>query len=346
MRATVMTGPHEVEVAEVDDPTVQSPGAAIVEVSHTAICGSDLHMYHGSMLLPGVRPGHEFIGRIVAAGGGVENFAHGDEVLVSGVIGCGHCPPCLSGHLVRCENAGIQVFGTTDALHGGQAELVEVPLIDRHAHLVPDGLDPEAAVMLTDILPTGYLGAKRADVRPGDTVLVVGLGPVGMFALRSAQLLGASRVLAADTLPDRLARAEEFGAIPVDASSGTPAQVTELTGGRGADCAIEAVGSDQTILDAVMSVRAGGTVSVVGVNQNMAMPYPMMYALLRDITLRGTLASIPGTWPELVPLVVSGRLRPEEVVTHRMGLSEVAEAYRMFDDKDEGVLKVVLDPRN
>jgi len=346
MRATVYNGPGDVSVESVDDPGVTTPHGAVIEVTHSAICGSDLHIYHGVTSAPGTRPGHEFVGRIVEVGADVRRHRPGDPVLVSGVIGCGTCDPCLRGWVVGCRNAGLAVFGTSPALPGGQAEYVEVPHADRFAHPMAPDLDPEAAVMLTDILPTGYLGARRADITPGDTVLVVGLGPVGMFALQAAQLFGAARVLAADTVPGRLARAEALGAEPIDAAAGTPAQVMELTKGVGADAAIEAVGSDATVNDAVMAVRAGATVSVVGVNATLAMPYPMMLALLRDITLRATLASVPSTWPALLPLVAGGRIRPQDVVTHRLPLSQAPDAYRRFDAREDGVLKVLLDPRS
>lgn len=345
MRATVLNGPGDISLETVDDPIVSASTSAVVEVTHTGICGSDLHLYHGAMAATGIRPGHEFVGRVVATGSDVRRFREGDQVLVSGVIGCGDCPACLRGYVAGCTGGGLGVFGTGPDLHGGQAEYVEVPRIDRFALAIPPELDLDAAVMLTDILPTGYLGARRADITPGDTVVVIGLGPVGMFALQAAQVLGAARIIAVDTAPDRLARAETYGAIPVNAADGTAPQVLELTKGLGADAAIEAVGSDATINDAVMSVRAGSTVSVVGVNNNMAMPYPMMLALLRDITLRGTLASIPATWSELLPIVASGRIRPQDVVTHRLGLSEVSDAYRRFNAREDGMLKVVLDPK-
>lgn len=342
MRATILNGPEDISLETVPDPTVGAPTSAVVEITHTGICGSDLHLYHG-MAAPGTRPGHEFVGRVVAAGDEVRRFSVGDTVLVSGVVGCGSCPACLRGYLTGCTGGGLAVFGTGD-FHGGQAEYAAVPNIDRFAMAVPPELDLDAAVMLTDILPTGYLGAKRADITPGDTVVVIGLGPVGMFALQSAQVMGAAQVIGVDMSADRRARAERYGAITVDPAAGTAAQVMELTKGRGADAAIEAVGSDVTINDAVMCVRPGATVSVVGVNTNMAMPYPMIMALMRDLTLRGTLASIPATWPELLPIVASGRIKPEDMVTHRLGLSEVSDAYRRFNAREDGMLKVVLDP--
>lgn len=344
MRATIFNGPGDVSLETVPDPQLTDPEAVVVEVSHTAICGSDLHLYHGVHGVPGIHLGHEFVGTIVEAGAHVRRFSVGDRVLVSGVIGCAVCADCVAGNPVRCRTGQTRVFGNGLDLPGGQAELVAVPAADTSCHLLPEGITPEQAVLLTDILPTGYFGARNADIRPGDTVAVIGLGPVGMFALQSAQLFGAATVLAVDTVPERLAAAERLGATPVDATDGTPPQIHALTSGRGADSVIEAVGVDQTVTDAIYSCRAGGTVSVIGAHLGMAFPFPMAVAFLRDLTFRVGLCPVQSTWDELLPVVASGRIRPEEVITHRMGLSEVTEAYRIFDAREDGVLKVLLDP--
>ena len=345
MRAVVLNGPRSVSVDEVPDAGLLGPDSAIVRVERTAICGSDLHIYHGSGGGPGTRLGHEFVGVVEDTGADVRSLRPGDRVLVSGVVGCGHCPACLARDPGVCRNNGLAVFGTGPALHGGQAEAVAVPGADAFCLPIPEGVTVEQAVLLTDILPTGFLGAQRADIRPGSTVVVIGAGPVGIMALECARLFGPARILAVDMVPDRLARAERLGAEPVDASDGgAVARVQELTGGRGAESVIEAVGADQTVTDAIFCAAPGGTVSVVGVNLNMAFPFPMALALTRRLTFRVTLASIPSTWDQLVPLVASGRLQPQEVFTHRMALSEAADAYRIFDDRADGVLKVVLDP--
>jgi threonine dehydrogenase-like Zn-dependent dehydrogenase len=345
MRAVVLRGPEEVAVEEVPDAGVPGPDGLLLRVERTAICGSDLHLYHGPMGVPGVHLGHEFIGTVEEIGSQVSSVAKGDRVLVSGVIGCGTCPACRAGDVVVCANSGTRVFGTQLDLAGGQAEAVAVPAADASVVKVPEGISDEQAVLLTDILPTGFLGAQRADITPGDVVVVIGLGPVGVFAVQCAQLYGPSRILAVDMVPDRLARAAELGAEPIDASDGnTVAKVFEATGGRGAAAVIEAVGADQSISDAIMCAAPGGTISVVGVNLNLGLPFPMPIALYKRLTFRVTLASIPATWPELFPLVASGRLHPEDVFTHRMGLSEAAEGYRIFNAREDGVLKVLLDP--
>jgi 2-desacetyl-2-hydroxyethyl bacteriochlorophyllide A dehydrogenase len=265
-------------------------------------------------------------------------------VLVSGVTACGRCAGCRAGNPVLCVG-GPQVFGTSAALPGGQAEAVAVPAADFCMLAIPDAITTEQAVLLTDILPTGYIGASRANIRPGATVAVIGQGPVGTLAAQCAQLFGAARVIAVDKVPERLANAERLGAIPVDASGGdAAAQVMELTGGRGAESVIEAVGSDATVTDALNMCAAEGTVSMIGVRISFDYPFPLALALFRNLTFRVALAAIPSTWSALVPLLESGRLRPDDVFTHRLGLSQAAEGYDLFDRRADGCLKVLLDP--
>ena len=345
MRAIVLQGEREVRVEDVPDAKVPGPDGVLLRVERAAICGSDLHLYHGPPGVPGVQLGHEFIGTVEDVGVDVRTMRPGDRVLVSGVIGCGACAACLASDPVACLGSGVRVFGTGLDLPGGQAEAVGVPAADTSALKIPDAITDEQALLLTDILPTGYLGALRADITPGDTVVVIGLGPVGVFALQCAQLFGPARILAVDMVPDRLDNAARLGAEPIDArDGGAVAEVLARTGGRGAAAVIEAVGADQAISDAILCAATGGTVSVIGANLNLALPFPMPIALFKRLTFRVTLASIPSTWSALVPLIESGRLHPEEVFTHRLGLSEGAEAYRLFDAREDGVLKVSLDP--
>ena len=346
MRAVILNGPGDVSVETVDDPRLDGPDGIVVAVESTAICGSDLHLYHGQGGAPGVHLGHEFIGRVVEAGRDVRTVAVDDRVLVSGVIGCGACAECRAGWPMRCLDGGSKVFGTGLDLPGGQAEAVAVPAADASVLPIPDGVSDDAAVLLTDILATGYIGARRADLTPGDTVAVIGLGPVGICALRSALLFSPARVLAVDPVPHRREHAARLGAEVFDpADGGCPAQLLEATGGRGPDAVIEAVGRDETINDAIMAVKPGGTVSVIGVSTNLAHPFPMVVAMFKGITFRICVADVPSTWGDLVPLVQAGRLHPEDVFTHRVGLSEAPAAYRTFDARDDRVMKFVLDPR-
>ena len=321
------------------------PEGVIVTVERTAICGSDLHLYHDAPT-GSVRLGHEAIGTVADAGPEVRSLKRGDRVLVSGVIGCGVCRPCLAGRPNVCLNGKTAAFGTVPDLPGGQAEAMAVPFADLFALPIPDGLGDEEAVLLTDILPTGFLGAQRAAITPGATVVVIGLGPVGIMALQCASLFGPARILAVDMVPERLARAERLGAEPIDARIAPGAmQVLEATGGRGAQSVIEAVGADASIVDALSCAASGGTVSVVGVNLSADLPFPMVQVLFKSLTVRAVFAPIPGTWPALVPLVQSGRLALlGDTFTHRMGLDQVSEAYELFDSRADGVLKVLLTP--
>lgn len=344
MRGVVLHGPKDVRLEELPDPTPTGPDGAVVRIERTGLCGSDLHLYHGAMPLEApVRPGHEFVGEVVEVGRDVHAARPGDRVLVSGVIGCGACARCRRGEVVRCERMGTRVFGTRPDLPGGQAEAAAVPAADHALQRIPEGVSVEQAVLLTDILPTGYFGAKLAGIRPGQDVAVIGLGPVGLLAVLCAGLFGPARVFAVDPVAARRDRAAALGAIPL-APEDAPAALAEATRGQGADAVIEAVGADATIRTAVELVRAGGTVAVVGVNVRMDLPFPMGLAFMKDLTLRTGLVPVPELWPELVPLVVAGRLAPEQVFTHRMGLSEAAEAYRLFAEREDGVLKVLLDP--
>ncbi len=345
MRAVVLTGERTVAVEDVADARLPGPDGVLVRVEGSAICGSDLHLYHGDIPAIGVHLGHEFIGTVTEAGPGVRTIGVGDRVLVSGIVGCGRCRPCTAGDPALCANGAMSVFGTTPELPGGQAEAVGVPSADVFARPIPEGIDDEQALLLTDILPTGYLAAERAGIAPGDTVAVIGLGPVGVLALQCAQLFGPARLFALDTVGDRLARAAALGAEPIDAPGGAGvAELLERTGGRGADAVIEAVGHDETIVDAIGCAAPGATVSIVGVTVNMALPFPVAEALFKKLTIRLTVAAIPATWDPLMALVASGRLRPEGIFTHRLGLSRAPEAYRIFDRHDDGVLKVLLDP--
>lgn len=345
MRALVFHGPEDIRCETVPDPTPPDARGAVVRIERTAICGSDLHIYHGHLSPDGgYTVGHEAIGEVVEAGSGVSRFRPGDRVLVSGVIGCGDCGPCRLGRVTACERGGGRVFGTNNELAGAQAEALAVPNADATLCAIPEGVGPEQAVLLTDILPTGYLGAEGAEIQPGQDVAVIGCGPVGLMAILSASLFGPARIFALDSVPERLAAAEKLGAIPCDVSRDAHAQILEATFGLGPHAVIEAVGADASIQSALGLVRAGGVVSVVGVNTNLAFPFPMGLALMKGITFRIGVCPVPRYWTHLVPLITEGRIHPEFVFSHRMGLSQGTEAYDLFASRREGVLKVMLDP--
>ncbi|HEX7443060.1 MAG TPA: alcohol dehydrogenase catalytic domain-containing protein, partial [Acidimicrobiales bacterium] len=261
MRHVVIDGAGQVRVEEAPEPSPPGPGGAVVSVDATAICGSDLHFYDGDLDLGMAIPvGHEFLGTVLEVGPDVQRFQVGDRVLTASVAGCGACDGCATGDPVRCVD-GPQVFGS-GMLPGGQATAVAVPAADFQMLRIPEGMDDEAALLLTDNLSTGWAGAQRAECAPGGTVVVLGLGAVGLCAVRSALALGAGRVLAVDPVEGRRARAVDSGAEAVDGP--TVEAVLEATGGRGADAVIDAVAKDVTLDAALAAVRPGGTVSVIG----------------------------------------------------------------------------------
>jgi 2-desacetyl-2-hydroxyethyl bacteriochlorophyllide A dehydrogenase len=345
MRALVYHGPEDIRYDSVDDPAPRDLDSAVVRVERAGICGSDLHIYHGHGFSPdpGYVIGHEAIGEVVEVGSGVRRFRVGDRVLIPGSTGCTSCSPCRRGHVARCENMSMGCYGLGHALPGSQGEAVAVPAADTGLTLIPEGITDEQAILLTDNLPTAWFGARRAGIEPGDTVAVVGLGPVGLCAVASALALGASRVFAIDLIESRRGHAEELGAEPIHADDPVAA-ILERTKGLGVDRVIEAVGVDATIQLALGLARTEGSVSVVGVNQNTSFDFNMALAQFRSLSFHIGLCSVQAELPTLIPLVQSGRIDPSLTISHRMGLSEGAEAYRVFAARADDVRKVILDP--
>jgi 2-desacetyl-2-hydroxyethyl bacteriochlorophyllide A dehydrogenase len=345
MRALVYHGPGDIRCGSVADPDPGDVNGAVIQVAAAGICGSDLHIYEGRGFKPsaGYTVGHEAVGEVVEIGSGVRRFRSGDRVLVSAGAGCGVCVGCQAGRLRDCE-IGAAIFGIGLGLGGAQAEALAVPGADMNLMAIDETISDDQALLLTDNLPTGWFGAGRADIEPGAVVAVVGLGPVGQMAVDSAFVLGASHVLAIDTVVERLAAAEAVGAEPIVSDEHTKERVLDRTNGRGADAVVEAVGRDETIRLALDIVRVGGTVSAVGVPFSEEFSYPLLTAFGRNVTFRIGLADIHGAWPALVPLVRSGRIRPERVVTTHTGLSDGADAYARYLAREDGVMKVTLDP--
>ncbi|MGH0029651.1 MAG: zinc-binding dehydrogenase [Myxococcota bacterium] len=351
MKGIVYHGPRDFRVEDVEDPKRLDDRDAVVRIERTAICGSDLHFYHGEPLpVTGFTLGHEFLGVVEDVGASVERFRRGDRVLVSCTIGCGHCAACRVQLCSGCETTRIggpisNIFGSP-LYPGGQAEAARVPFADHNLFRVPEGLDDEQVLFLTDILPTGYMGADLAEVGPGDVVVVFGCGPVGTFAQRGAQLRGAALVVAVDLDDGRLAKAEARGCLPINPSKQDLFErVRELTGGRGADCAIEAVGVASLLRDAVEVVRPGGHVSVVGVITGEDPSLPFLQGVMgKNLTLRAGIVNPQHYVPQLLPLVEQGRLDPTEIITHRLPLADGVRGYEIFDAHEEDVLKVVLTP--
>ncbi|HTW14466.1 MAG TPA: alcohol dehydrogenase catalytic domain-containing protein [Nocardioides sp.] len=340
MRTVVIEGPGSVTVETRPDPTLPGPDGAIVQVEATSICGSDLHFYDGDLPLYPVAVGHEAVGRVVEVGPDVRRYAVGDRVLISSVAGCGACDRCALGDPVTCVQGG-KVFGAGE-LGGAQSDLLAVPAADFQLLAVPEGMSDEAALLLTDNLATGWAGAQRADFAPGATVVVIGLGAVGQCAVRAAYALGAGQVLVADPVAGRRDRAVAAGGIAID--SPTVEAVLEATGGRGAEAVIDAVALDATLDDAFGAVRAGGTVSVIGVHDLAPYPLPILGELFRSVTLRMTTAPIQGTWPSLVPLIGNGRIDTTGIFTHEFALTDAAAAYAAVAARTADCVKVLMRP--
>ncbi len=341
MRSVVVDAEGTVRVDTRPDPVLPGADGAIVAVESAGICGSDLHFLEGHYpIVDPVALGHEAVGTVVETGADVGNVAVGDRVLVSSVAGCGRCAGCATHDPIRCV-LGPQIFGS-GALGGAQSELLAVPAADFQLLRMPEGITTEQALLLTDNLATGWGAALRADIPVGGTVAVIGLGSVGMCALRSALALGAATVYAVDPVQTRRDRAAAWGAVPIN----PPAvqAVREATGGLGVDAVIDAVGTDTTINDAIDTVRTGGTVSIVGVHDLQPYPLPALACLIRSLTIRLTTAPVQQTWPALIPLLQAGRLDVDGIFTTTLPLDEAAAGYATAMARDGDHLKVQLIP--
>jgi 2-desacetyl-2-hydroxyethyl bacteriochlorophyllide A dehydrogenase len=341
MRAVVIDTPGSVRVDTRPDPVLPGPDGAVVQVTAAAVCGSDLHFYEGDYpIFDPVSLGHEAIGTVVEAGPDVHTVKVGDLVLISSVAGCGTCAGCATKDPILCAS-GPQIFGS-GVLGGAQAELLAVPAADFQLLKMPENITTEQALLLTDNLATGWAAAKRADIPVGGTAVVIGLGAVGLCALRSALFLGAARVFAVDPVAARRDRAAALGAVAIPA----PAMqaVMDATGGIGADSVIDAVGNDTSLDDSLATVRAGGTVSVVGVHNLNPDPFPALTAGLRSLTVRLTTAPVQQTWPELIPLLQNGRLDVEGIFTTRLSLDQAADGYAAVASRSGEHVKVLLTP--
>ena len=346
MRAVVFEGERQVGVRDFAEPVIGDQRSAVVEVEFTSICGSDLHFYWGEFGdFSGVRPGHEFIGKVVAIGSDVHGLAVGDRVMAMALYGCGECADCAEQRPTACRNGWVN-FGTTREVPGGQAELVAVPHADHVLRKLPTWMTADQAVLMTDVLPTGAYAARNAGISPGDTVVVIGLGPIGLSAVANALTYSPGRVLAFDGLAERRDRAEALGAEVFDPATGpTAAQVLEATGGRGADSAIEAVGRADTLVDAMRSVRVGGNLSVIGLVVAPTMPVNPIELGARNLTVRFGTTDVPLMWDRLFPLVEQGKLELGEVISHWLPLSQAPEAYQLFSERRDHVFKIVFDPK-
>lgn len=388
MKAACWNGKTDVVVREVPDPRILNPRDAILRVSSTAICGSDLHLYGGFVpsMEKGDVLGHEFMGEVVEVGPGVSSLSKGDRVVVPFAIACGDCFFCERELWSLCDNSNPnsaaleKLNGRTTAglfgyshlyggYSGGQAQYVRVPFADVGPMKVPDELDDEKVLFLTDIFPTGYMAAENCDIQPGDTVAVFGAGPVGQFAIRSAFLLGAERVIAVESVPERLAMAEAGGAEPLDESQGDVLdRLEEMTGGMGPDSCIDAVGMEAhghgmvdwydkikqsvklemdrpiALRTAIMACRPGGTVSIPGVYAGFDDKVPLGAAFAKGLTFRMGQTHVHRYMKPLLQRILDDEIDPSFVITHRIGIDDIPQAYETFRDKKDGCIKVVARP--
>ena len=344
MRAVTFQGPGEVRVEERPEPEVTAPDDAVVRVTATGICGSDLHIYHGRVQIePGFTIGHEFVGEVIAAGDAVTSVGVGDRVLGCFCTACGDCFFCRRGLFQKCDEGRTFGHGATlGSLQGSQADQVLVPRANLTLRCVPEEMTDEAALFAGDVMGTGYHAVQCADVSAGDTVAVLGLGPVGLCAVQAARAAGAAHVIAVDSVADRLAMAGSFGAQAVHLTDDDPrAAVKAATGGRGVDLAVDAVGHPDALELAARLARKCGSVTAVGVYAERVQVH-MGLVWIKALTLRTGHANVIAHVDRVLSLMQSGLLDPAPLVTHRMALSEAPEAYRIYDRRE--ALKIVLSP--
>ncbi|WP_434769193.1 zinc-dependent alcohol dehydrogenase [Curtobacterium flaccumfaciens] len=379
MRAMTYRGPYRVRVEEKPDPRIEHPNDAVVRVERAAICGSDLHLYHGMM--PDTRVGHtfghEFIGVVEQIGSSVETLSVGDRVMVPFNIFCGTCWFCARGLFANCHNVnpnatavgGIYGYShTTGGYDGGQAERVRVPFADVGPQVIPDWLDDEDALLMTDALSTGYFGAQLASIREGDTVVVLGAGPVGLFSAASAWFMGAGRVIVVDQLEYRLEKARSFAHAETINFAEVDDVVLEMkkqTDFLGADSVIDAVGAEAdgnftqqvtasklklqggspTALNwAIDGVRKGGTVSAIGAYGPIPSAVKFGDAMNKGVTIHTNQAHVKRQWPRLLEHIQAGHFKPSDIITHRIPLEHIAEGYHLFSSKLDGCIKTVVVP--
>ncbi|AFD24772.1 zinc-dependent alcohol dehydrogenase [Deinococcus gobiensis] len=403
MKAVVWHGTGDIRLDDIPEPRIEDPTDAVVRLTASAICGTDLHFIRGTMsgMVPGTVLGHEGVGIVEKVGKDVRNFAPGDRVVIPSTISCGYCPPCRAGHTAQCDtanpngpSAGTAFYGgpkASGAINGMQAEKVRTPYANSSLVKLPDNVSDDQAIMLSDIFPTAYFGADIAGVREGSVAVVLGCGPVGQFAIISARLLGATRVIAVDRLPDRLEMARKNGAEVINFDEEDPVEaVLRLTGGVGADNVIDAVGIDAQHADhgpakpsakeakafeeqvqevapdaeptkdgqwvpgdapsqalewSIEMVKKAGQIGIIGVYSPEMTTYPIGKAMNKNLTLRMGNCDHRVYIPRLVDLVAAGAVDPTQVLTEHEHLGDAIEAFKAFDKRQPGWIKVELEPQ-
>ncbi len=344
MRAVTFQAPGEVRVVDVPEPELSDPGDAIVRIEASGVCGSDLHIYHGRVRIePGFTIGHEYVGTVEAVGEGVSGVRVGDRVLGCFQTACGHCWFCRQGLFHKCDSSRTFGHGAAlGSLQGTQAERALVPAADLVLRRVPEGMSDEVALFAGDVMGTGFHAVVDSGLRAGDVAAVLGLGPVGLCAVQAARACGAAHVIAIDTVPERLAMAERFGAQAVHLDDDDPrAAVRAATEGRGVDVCIDAVGHPQALELALKLARKCATVQAVGVYAERAEVH-MGLLWIKALHLCAGHANVIGHVDRVLALMSAGALDPSPLVTHHMKLDDAAEAYALYDRRE--ALKIVLTP--
>jgi threonine dehydrogenase-like Zn-dependent dehydrogenase len=390
MKAVCWNGKTDMRVETVPDPEILNPRDAIVRITSTAICGSDLHLYDGYFptMKKGDILGHEFMGEVVELGREVKNLKIGDRVVVPFTISCGNCHFCQKGLWSLCDNsnpnswiaekmmghspAGLYGYShMTGGYAGGQAEYARVPFADVGPLKVPDGLEDDKVLFLSDIFPTGYFAAENCDIEPGDTVAIWGCGPVAQFAIHSAWMLGAGRVIAIDRVPERLLLAQTWGraeTINYEEVDSVLDVLKDMTGGMGPDRCIDAVGMEahgttidarldkakqsvrltldriHALREAIMACRKGGTLSIAGVYGGFVDKFPMGQAMNKGLTFKMGQTHVQRYMRPLLERIEKGEIDPSKLITHRLGLDDAPWGYQAFRDKEDNCIKVVLKP--
>src|SRR4051794_5113177 len=342
MQAVAFQAPYEVALVDKPEPELQAPDDAVVRITSTGVCGSDLHIFHGRVKIePGFTIGHEYVGEVVAAGDAVTSVKPRDRVLRCFQVACGTCLPCRHGNYHKCDRSRTFGHGATlGALQGTQAEYALVPHANLTLRAVPEGLSEDVALFAGDVMGTGYHAARP--VKPGDSVAVLGLGPVGLCAVQTAFLAGAAQVVAIDTVEERLEMARRFGAVAVHLTEQSPRdEVKRLTGGRGVEVAVEAVGDPRALELAIRLAANCGTLSIIGVYAERTEVH-MGLAWIKALSIVSGQANVIGHLDSVLALLASGRLDPGPLVTHHMALHEAPEAYALYDARE--ALKIVLTP--
>lgn len=347
MRAILFDDVNSIRVGDYPDPEILAPTDAIVRVTTAAICGSDLHLLHGR--IPGMRPGspmgHEFVGIVEQVGADVETFKPGDRVVGSFLIVCGRCWFCQRRDFTNCDQLWVLGYGMfTGDLDGAHAEHVRVPVADWNLHHVAPTLSDEHAIFAGDILTTGTYITARAGIAEGDTVAIIGSGPVGLFTLMNVRATNPGQILMVDVAEDRLRMAESLGAIAINSSKVNPVvEIQRRTEERGADVVIECVGLAPAFTTALDAARAGGTVAVIGVHSDLSYDFPLGELWRRSINIvMGGTCNVQGYWDRALELVESGAVDPTVIISHTMSLEDGVKAYEMFDRHE--AMKVILKP--